>query len=153
MPKLTKRLVDAARAAKRELFLWDDELPGFGLRVKASGAKSFLVQYRNANGRSRRLTLGRYGILTVEEGRKEAKLALAEVVKGADPAESKKLARGAMTIEELCREYLTKAEAGLDPHPPREAEKLEHALYGHRPDQPTHYPLDREANRQGFHDH
>jgi hypothetical protein len=113
MPKLTKRVVDAARAAKGELFLWDDELPGFGLRAKASGAKSFLVQYRNANGRSRRLTLGRYGVLTVEEGRKEAKLALAEVLKGADPAESRKLARGAMTIEELCKEYFDKAERGL----------------------------------------
>jgi integrase len=113
MPKLTKRVVDGARAAKGELFLWDAELPGFGLRVKASGAKSFLVQYRNANGRSRRLTLGRYGVLTVEEGRKEAKLALAEVVKGSDPAESRKLARGAMTIEELSKEYLDKAERGL----------------------------------------
>jgi integrase len=113
MPKLTKRVIDAARATKGELFLWDDELPGFGVRVKKSGAKSFLVQYRNANGRSRRLTVGRYGVLTAEEGRKAAKQALAEVVGGADPAESRKLARGAMTIEELCREYLTKAEAGL----------------------------------------
>jgi integrase len=113
MPKLTKRVIDAVRAAEGEVFLWDNELPGFGLRAKASGAKSFLVQYRNANGRSRRLTLGRYGILTVEEARKEAKLALAEVVKGADPAESRKLARGAMTIEDLALEYLDKAERGL----------------------------------------
>lgn len=113
MAKLTKRSADAASAVGSELFLWDDELPGFGLRVKKSGARSFIVQYRNANGRSRQLTLGRYGVLTVEEGRRAAKLALAEVVKGADPAENKKLARGAMTIEELSKEYLDKAEQGL----------------------------------------
>jgi integrase len=113
MTKLTQRAVGAATVAKGELFLWDDELPGFGLRVKASGAKSFLVQYRNANARSRRLTLGRYGVLTVEEARKAAKLALAEVARGSDPVETRKLERGAMTMEALCREYMDRAERGL----------------------------------------
>lgn len=113
MPKLTKKAVDSAQAKSGDLFLWDDELPGFGLRAKKSGAKSFVIQYRNANGRSRRLTVGRYGVLTVEEARKQARLALADVTRGADPAESKRQERGAMTIKQLCEEYLEKAEAGL----------------------------------------
>jgi integrase len=113
MSKITKRIVDSIRSFGREVFLWDDETPGFGLRVKPTGAKSFIVQYRNAQGRSRRLTLGRYGVLTVEEARRKARLSLAAVLKGEDPAENKLLERGALTVAELCREYLTKAERGL----------------------------------------
>jgi integrase len=113
MAALTKRLVDSAKATDADTFVWDDTLPGFGVRVKASGAKSFLIQYRNRNGRSRRLTLGRYGVLTVEEARKEARLALADVARGADPVHSRKAERGAMTVETLCREYLDRAEKGL----------------------------------------
>jgi integrase len=113
MAKLTKRSVDAARAKGKDHFLWDSELHGFGLRTKPSGVKSFIIQYRNANNRSRRTTLGKYGVLTVQEARKQAKIKLAEVANGSDPAETKQRERGAMTMEALCREYLKNAESGL----------------------------------------
>jgi hypothetical protein len=61
MPRITKRVVDATLPADRDVFVWDAELPGFGLRVKPGGTKSYLLQYRNAEGRSRRLTIGRTG--------------------------------------------------------------------------------------------
>jgi hypothetical protein len=106
MPKITKRLIDElALSDHRETVLWDDELPGFGLRIKVSGAKSFLDQYPNTHGRSRRLTLGRYGVLTPDEGRRLAKKTLADVARGLDPAEVRQADRRALTVAELCREY------------------------------------------------
>ena len=56
--KVTKRTVDKITSDGSDRFYWDDDLPGFGLRVRASGRKYYLVQFR-ANGRLRRMTLGR----------------------------------------------------------------------------------------------
>ena len=44
MAKLTKRTVDATKPGKSEKFIWDDDLAGFGLRVKSNGLKSFVIQ-------------------------------------------------------------------------------------------------------------
>ena len=73
MPKITKRFVEAIKPDKRDLFVWDTEVRGFGVRVKPSGVRSYLVQYRNRYGRSRRLTIGQHGRLTAEQARRQAK--------------------------------------------------------------------------------
>jgi len=72
MPRLTKRFVDAAKPKEIESFYWDEEIPGFGLRVKTSGRRLYFIQYR-AGGRTRRLGLGLHGVLTPEDARRRAK--------------------------------------------------------------------------------
>ncbi|SUS06062.1 hypothetical protein DF3PB_2360008 [uncultured Defluviicoccus sp.] len=52
MPKITKRHVESLKGADSDVFTWDDELRGFGVRVKPSGLRSYIVQYRNARSAS-----------------------------------------------------------------------------------------------------
>lgn len=112
--KLTKRTVDGLTGdPQKDIFYWDDDVPGFGLRIKSTGVKSFIIQYRNSDGSSRRVTLGKMGVLAPDEARKLAKEKLAEVLKGGDPAEAKAEERKAMTVKQLCDEYLVAAEKGL----------------------------------------
>jgi hypothetical protein len=93
MTKLTKRHVDSiASDSNREVFAWDSELRGFGLRAKPSGAKTYLIQYRNSEGRTRRLVLGRHGVLTPEQARDIARQKLAAVARGEDPSADRRAA-------------------------------------------------------------
>jgi Arm DNA-binding domain len=112
VPKLTKRVVDAADIRQKDYVLWDDELPGFGLRIFASGKRSYVIQYRTA-GRSRRYTIGLHGVWTPETARQEAKAQLGRVAQGENPAEERQLDHQAITVKELCELYLRDLEAGL----------------------------------------
>ncbi|MBU2982143.1 tyrosine-type recombinase/integrase [Lentibacter algarum] len=105
MAKLTKRYVESIQNPERETILWDEELAGFGVRIYPTGRKVFIVQYK-LNGRTRRKTLGRHGIVTAEEARKDAKLVQAEVARGSDPSAERKARLRSPTIKELGERFL-----------------------------------------------
>ena len=90
-----------------QAFYRDSAIPGFGLRVTSGGAKSFIVEKR-INGKVKRMTLGRYGNLTVEQARKEAQKVLGKVASGGDPiAEKKELQVKSATLIDVFEDYFT----------------------------------------------
>jgi integrase len=105
MAKLTKRTIDAVATKERDYTLWDEDLPRFGLRVRTSGTKSYVVQYR-IHGRTRFVTLGHHGPVTPDHARKLALGVLADVAAGRDPAEERKQGREALTLRQLAERYL-----------------------------------------------
>ena len=81
----------ALPAGKSDVIVFDELLPGFGLRLRGAGSqvrKSWIVQYRRA-GRSRRLLLGSAEVLSAEQARTAAKKALGAVATGSDPQADK----------------------------------------------------------------
>lgn len=105
--KLNKRSCDAvtARGAGWSI-VWDTDLRGFGLRVLPSGTKTFVVFYRSEAGEKRLLSIGRFGELTPDEARQQARKLLADAVRGEDPAQARKRSRRALTVRQLSNLYL-----------------------------------------------
>jgi hypothetical protein len=104
MPKLTKRTIDATEPRATEFFLWDENIPGFGLRVMPSGRKSFVVQYR-AGRRPRRMSLGPSTVLTCDQARTRAITIIAAVKNGEDPAADRAAKRNAATVSDLAERF------------------------------------------------
>ena len=104
MPRLTKRIVDAAEIRASEYFIWDDDIPGLGLRVLPSGRKGYVVQYR-AGRRSRRMSLGPSTVLTCEQARTRAIGIIAAARNGEDPAAERDAGRKAITVKELAERF------------------------------------------------
>ena len=106
--RLSKSIVERLAPAEREIVVWDETLPGFGVRVKPGGVRSYIVQYRNrSTGASKRLTIGRHGpLLSFDQAKKQARALLADAMRGEDPAGPRKLARKAPSVADLAADYL-----------------------------------------------
>ncbi|MGW6778298.1 tyrosine-type recombinase/integrase [Brucella pseudogrignonensis] len=113
MPKLTKTILDNAELRDKPYFIWCSDLPGFGVRVFPSNKKTFYVDYYNQAGQRKRMSIGGFGKLTVEDARKLARINLGDVLKGDDPALERKTRRTSLTVSDLCDDYITAATKGL----------------------------------------
>lgn len=105
--KITKRAVDAVHPSKKDAFLWDAELKGFGLKVTPKGRKVYIVQYRLPGLPTKRYTIGPHGSpWTPTSARLEATRVLGLAASGSDPSEEKRLAKNDISVNELCDMYL-----------------------------------------------
>jgi len=111
--RITKSFVDKVEIPRpkpdqtsTQDFYRDEAIPGFGLRVTSGGAKSFIIEKR-VNGRVKRITLGRYGNLTVEQARTEAMKILGKVATGGDPvAEKRERYARSVSLLQVFNDYL-----------------------------------------------
>jgi integrase len=83
---------------KTDFVHFDEDLPGFGLRVRATGAKTWMIQYA-IGGRTRRMVLGPVALLDPGKARSTARDLLAQVRLGRDPAKEKFDARATSSSE------------------------------------------------------
>lgn len=107
--KITKRVVDAIKPNGTDFYVFDSELVGFGIRVRADGGMSYIVRYRAGFGRSapaKRVTIAKVGKVTPDQARDVAKDLLASVVKGQDPSKDRADERDAITFAKLAEGFL-----------------------------------------------
>ena len=106
--RITKRTVDALRKTGKDYVHWDGELTGFGVRVRATGSKSFVAVYRTGgrNTPLRRVTIGAVGKIEADKARDEASAIIRQAELGHDRAAEKAKARAELTFGRVCDLYL-----------------------------------------------
>ena len=102
---ISRRTVEALPVGEREVVVWDHELSGFGVRVYPSGTKVYMVQTRSG-GKSRRVTIGRHGVLSAEQARRKAAQVIASIKSGGEPARPQSWPDAGPTIAEVADRYL-----------------------------------------------
>jgi integrase len=116
--KLTKRITQTAPVGTH----WDDQLPGFGLRVQESGRRSFVVRFRTASGTDRLMTLGTAEELHPEVAREMARQARADARQGKDPGSERKALREAPRLQDMKERFLAEHSSQKKPGTARNQE-------------------------------
>ncbi|MCB1378979.1 MAG: integrase family protein [Alphaproteobacteria bacterium] len=109
MPKLTKVYCEGAKppAAGYEIH-WDDRVPGYGLRVTATGVRAFVAQGR-VRGKAIIVTIGRFGLYTEDQARRKAQAILQDMREGIDPRDVKKQDEAmSVTLREVATAYINR---------------------------------------------
>ncbi len=83
--KLSKRTIDALAVERGDKVFWDWDLPGFGIRVHATGRRIYVAQARTPGGLPRRVRLGRFEDMTAKQARQEAAEIIDRIRRGEDP--------------------------------------------------------------------
>jgi len=130
--KLTK--VNIAKVAvpigKSDVIKFDDDIPGFGLRVHAGGSATWIFQFRIGT-KQRRMKLGSAKAISAQDARKSASQLHARVMLGQDPAGEKaeSRTRAAETFGAILQSYLDRKKGELKPRAYEEVERhlLKHA--------------------------
>lgn len=93
--EISKSTIDKLTPGKSTVYLWDDELSGFGFKVTPAGHKTYLLQYRmgGRDAPTRRIKIGDHGEWTPHKAREEAKRLRAQVTLGIDPLEGRRVRR------------------------------------------------------------
>ncbi len=122
MPRISKRLVDGLTTTGADYWVWDDLVPGFGIRVRASGDRSYVYQWRDR--KARRVKLATVGQVTPEQARELARKAAAAVANGQDPAQERSEKRKALTVAEVVAKFLAEYAAQKKPATKRNYELI-----------------------------
>jgi integrase len=136
--RFTRATVDGIELprGKKDVIIFDDSLPGFGLRIRAGGSRNWIVQYALHGHQQRRLTIGSVKVFSPEEARKIARDTLAKARLGQDPQQEKRKAeeQAKITLKSIIDRYLAEKGPKLRPRSRREIDRylLQHWKPLHR---------------------
>nr|WP_029927350.1 site-specific integrase [Ochrobactrum sp. UNC390CL2Tsu3S39] len=123
--KITDTLIKTLPApGKGQRITYDTDVKGFGVRVTAAGARSFILNYRTRSGRERRYTIGSFPDWKASAARTEASELKMRIDRGEDPMAEVEADRNAKTVADLCNEFEQRHLTKVRPATKRDYEAL-----------------------------